>query len=195
MTYMQKMFPKFMGKMVLREISSKLDHEKYGLCPKYPPPRCNIIISDEISLRLMNGKVKVKQEIKKLTKTDVVFVDDSVVHDVDAIICATGYIPKFPYLSEDIVGEDKEQLYLTMFPRQRETSTLAVIGNFRVKDAALPVMELQARYVARVFKVSLFGSCLFMIYTAQSNLANLTCNVCIDRSCLIVIHKRSGMLS
>lgn len=149
-----KACPNLIQKLIAKRLNANLDHEKYGLCPKYSPMRSNFVVSDEITFKLITGKIKMKPQIKQVRKTDVIFDDDSVAENIDAIIYATGYIQEYPFLSKDIVDEDKEQLYLTMFPRHRNTSTLAVMGNIRVKGAALPVLEMQARYAMGVFKVS-----------------------------------------
>lgn len=128
------MFVPFFGDMFFMKMChSKLDHYKYGLCPIYPPSRLNIMINDEIPMKLMSGKVKMKPALKQLTDKNALFVDGYVLKDVDVVLCATGYQSKRPFLSQNIISDDTEQLYLAMFPRQRRTSTIATIGCFRVK--------------------------------------------------------------
>ncbi|WAR07588.1 LOW QUALITY PROTEIN: FMO2-like protein [Mya arenaria] len=120
-------FPSLLNKVIAKQLNAKFDHELYGLCPKVAPFQSTTCLSDELSYKLMTGKVKIKKCIKCFTKTGVEFVDGDVIDTVDDVIFATGYKPDFPFLSDGILGEDKTQMFLTMFPLNRKYPTLGTL--------------------------------------------------------------------
>ncbi|XP_052808126.1 dimethylaniline monooxygenase [N-oxide-forming] 2-like [Mya arenaria] len=148
-------FPSLLNKVIAKQLNAKFDHELYGLCPKVAPFQSTTCLSDELSYKLMTGKVKIKKCIKCFTKTGVEFVDGDVIDTVDDVIFATGYKPDFPFLSDGILGEDKTQMFLTMFPLNRKYPTLVFPGCFRMKGPILVAIEMQNRYAAKILKGTL----------------------------------------
>lgn len=94
-----------------------------------------------------------KSRVKELTETSAIFEDGTVEENIDIIVFATGYTVSFPFL-EDLVKVENNMvlLYKFMFPPQLEKSTLACIGLIQPLGSIFPTIELQARWVTRVFK-------------------------------------------
>lgn len=67
---------------------------------------------------------------------------------------ATGYNYAFPYMPSSAVYRSGHRvgLYKHVFPPDLEHPTLAVVGFIHALGAIMPQAEIQARWVARVFK-------------------------------------------
>ncbi|PRD20354.1 UNVERIFIED_CONTAM: Fmo5 [Trichonephila clavipes] len=72
--------------------------------------------------------------------------------EVDAVILATGYKVKFPFISDDIlpVVDNKVRLYKFIYPPDLPHPTLAILGLVQTLGPGFPVAEMQARWVARI---------------------------------------------
>ena len=83
----------------------------------------------------------------------VIFDDGSEVHDIDAIILATGYKIGFPCLDEGLVTVVKNQvpLYKYVFPYDHNQHTMAIIGCLQPIGSTIPLSELQTRWACKVF--------------------------------------------
>ena len=108
----------------------------------------------------MDGRVTLKPDIDVLTKEGVTFEDGTSVTGVDALILGTGYLLSFPFLDDGIVkiSENRPAWYKEIFPPGLKHVTLGFIGCIQPDNAMNPVMELQGRLAARVFKV-MVGLC------------------------------------
>lgn len=72
---------------------------------------------------------------------------------VDTIVFATGYNYDFAYLPNNMQKSGHRLgLYKHVFPPNLEHPTLAVVGFIHGLGAIMPQAEMQARWVARVFK-------------------------------------------
>lgn len=73
---------------------------------------------------------------------------------VDLIAFATGYNYDFPYLPNNVMYKSGHRvgLYKHVFPPVLEHPTLAIVGFIHSDGAIMPQAEMQARFVARVFK-------------------------------------------
>ena len=111
------------------------------------------VVNDDLPSRILYGAIKVKSRVKELTETSAIFEDGTVEENIDIIVFATGYTVSFPFL-EDLVKVENNMvsLYKFMFPPQLEKSTLACIGLIQPLGSIFPTIELQARWVTRVFK-------------------------------------------
>ncbi|XP_006815032.1 dimethylaniline monooxygenase [N-oxide-forming] 2-like [Saccoglossus kowalevskii] len=85
-------------------VLSELNHTRMGLKSSKPMYKHRVMINDEIANRIFCGAVECKPVIQQLNKRSVKFVDGTVVDDVDAVICATGYNATFPYLDNDVLA-------------------------------------------------------------------------------------------
>ncbi|XP_042322005.1 dimethylaniline monooxygenase [N-oxide-forming] 4 isoform X1 [Sceloporus undulatus] len=157
MTYIQWLFPG----CILRRMKAKIfnrwfNHENYGLVPiqsSWTP----VILNDELPSCILSGAIVVKPNVKEFTETSVIFEDGTMENHIDVIIFTTGYSASFPFLEEPIhnICKSSTSLYKHIFPPHLEKPTLAIIGFIAINGSILPVAELQARWVTRVFN----GSC------------------------------------
>ncbi|XP_071958177.1 dimethylaniline monooxygenase [N-oxide-forming] 2-like [Antedon mediterranea] len=112
----------------------------------------SVMINDSINDQILCGKLKVKPEIKKLTKNGVEFVDGSRLDDVDVVILATGYKKCYPYIADTSIRESLEEkfnLYKFIFLPGQPTFT--ALGLAKCLGPQGVAFELQSRWVARVF--------------------------------------------
>jgi dimethylaniline monooxygenase (N-oxide forming) len=79
-----------------------------------------------------------------------------VLNDVDAVVMATGYDARLPFMEPGIVSDADgyiDDLYLFTFSPRLKHQTLAVTGCMDPDVSKWPIAELQARAATRVFKV------------------------------------------
>ena len=147
-------FPNFANRYIYKDLNRKFDHNKFSLRPTHPPVKTNGFVNDDLPSRIVSGRVEMHADIKTFTKTGVEFVDGLSVDHIDVVILATGYRVDFLFLDEQVVSEDKRDLYKAIFPPDLEKNTIGFIGAFRQRGPIVPVMEMQCRCAAGVFKVS-----------------------------------------
>ena len=137
-------------------LNQRFDHAAYGLQPKHRFFSQHPMVNDDLPNRIANGMVILKPNIKRVTSTGVEFEDGTVVEDIDTIILATGYVFGFPFIDESVlkVNDNKVNLFKYEWIPDLSHPTLAVIGCIQPWGAIMPISELQARWAARVFKVS-----------------------------------------
>lgn len=116
-------------------------------------PWLPLIVNDELPSYILSGDVVVKPNVKAFTETSAIFEDGTVEDNVGVVIFATGYKASFPFLEESVrnVCKSSIKLYKRMFPPHLEKPTLAIIGDLIINGSLLPAVELQARWVTRVF--------------------------------------------
>ncbi|CAH2311806.1 dimethylaniline monooxygenase [N-oxide-forming] 2 isoform X1 [Pelobates cultripes] len=142
-------------KLIEKQLNSWFDHENYGLQPKDRSTLKEPIVNDYLPSNILCGAVRVKPKIKQFTETSVIFEDETMIKDVDAIIFATGYSFSFPFLDDSIIkvnDDNKLNLYKYVFPPHLEKPTLAFLGVLQPFGAIIPVVELQSRWATRIFK-------------------------------------------
>ena len=61
------------------------------------------MVTDELSPLLMSGRVQVRAGVERFTKTGALLKDGTSIQDVDVVICATGYRPRYTFLDESII--------------------------------------------------------------------------------------------
>ncbi|EDV22234.1 uncharacterized protein TRIADDRAFT_29160 [Trichoplax adhaerens] len=132
---------------------ARFNHEHYGLKTSYRVLAQHPTMSDELPVRIICGSVKVKDNVESLTEHDVTFTDGTVEKDIDVIVYSTGYKFGFPFLDPSIVEvvENKCDLYKYVFPPHLKHATLAMVGFVQPVGAIMPISEMQARWVTRVF--------------------------------------------
>ncbi|KAF4008121.1 hypothetical protein G4228_019744 [Cervus hanglu yarkandensis] len=146
--------PRIVVKWAMEKVMSQwFNHENYGLVPQNKYLLKEPVINDDLPSRILYGAIKVKSRVKELTETSAIFEDGTVEENIDIIVFATGYTVSFPFL-EDLVKVENNMvsLYKFIFPPQLEKSTLACIGLIQPLGPIFPAIELQARWVTRVFK-------------------------------------------
>ncbi|GFS56495.1 dimethylaniline monooxygenase 2 [Trichonephila inaurata madagascariensis] len=133
------------------------EQKLYAVKPDHHVFQKDPILNDHIGSKLMSGAVIMKPDIQCFTEDGVIFEGDSEVTQADAVIMATGYTWKFPFLEEGIIERenDKINLYKCMFPPQLPHATLIFIGFVLPFGPGFPLGELQCRWAAQV----LAGKC------------------------------------
>jgi dimethylaniline monooxygenase (N-oxide forming) len=119
--------------------------------PPFNPAIARFTSNADALERIAAGAIVPKPAIARLDGDSIVFADGTR-EQVDVLILATGYTVSFPFLDESImrVTEDGLDLYRLIF--HPDHPGLSFIGMFRVSGPALPVAEMQARYVARLLR-------------------------------------------
>ena len=100
------------------------------------------------------GAITCRPAIESVDGDRVTFTDGSV-ERVDAIVCATGYRLDLPYLSDEVWAQLGPDLRLHRRTLHPDLPRLAFIGQFALQGPYLPLLELQARWVAGVWSGAL----------------------------------------
>ncbi|XP_057697447.1 flavin-containing monooxygenase 5-like [Corythoichthys intestinalis] len=150
-----QLFPiNFLNWLGEKTLNAMYDHTMYALKPKHRLFSQIPVINDDLPFRILSGAVKIKPNVKEIRGSSVIFEDGSVAEKVDTIVFATGYNYDFPYLPANTLYKSGHRvgLYKHVFPPNMEHSTLAVVGFIHALGAIMPQAEMQARWVAQVFK-------------------------------------------
>ncbi|GIX93654.1 dimethylaniline monooxygenase 2 [Caerostris darwini] len=138
-------------------LDAQFDHRLYTVVPDHHVLSKDPIINDHIGSKLLAGQITQKYDIERFTEDGVIFKGDHAATKAGAVIIATGYTWKFPFLEEGILNVDNDiiNLYKCMFPPHLPHSTLAIIGFFLPFGPGFPAAELQCRWATQV----LAGKC------------------------------------
>jgi dimethylaniline monooxygenase (N-oxide forming) len=99
--------------------------------------------------QIEQGAIAVKPRVSSLSSQQVCFTDGSAV-EADTIIFCTGYEMGFPFLSETLLAVEHNRVALYKLVFHPNQPTLAFVGICTVLGPHIPVVEMQARWVARV---------------------------------------------
>lgn len=121
-----------------------------------PSSSSSVIINDELLLRIASAKVEVKPTIERVDGRNVYFSNGTKIEDVNTIILCTGYIRKFTFLDDGIIPIRRSgkqiPLYKGMFLPNEYKNNIAFVGMFSIFGPVAATAEMQARYIAEVFK-------------------------------------------
>ncbi|KAF8791269.1 flavin-containing monooxygenase 5-like [Argiope bruennichi] len=136
-----------------KQLNERFNHELYNLKPKHRVWSQHPTVSDTLPIKLLSGVVVTRGGIKRFTKKGVVFDGEEEETEVDAVVLATGYKVKFPFLSDDIlpIKDNKVRLYKFIFPPHLPHSTLAILGLIQPSGPGFPCGEMQCRWISRIF--------------------------------------------
>ncbi|NWJ09953.1 FMO1 monooxygenase, partial [Crypturellus undulatus] len=139
--------------LISHRVNQWFNHENYGLQPKkryFSEP----VLNDDLPSYIITGKITIKPGVKEFKENSVVFYSCPEEEPIDIVVFCTGYNVSFPFLEEaDVKVENKHaSLYKYVFPTHLQRPTLAVLGLIKPLGAIMPVIEMQARWVTRVFK-------------------------------------------
>ncbi|NWQ98363.1 FMO1 monooxygenase, partial [Burhinus bistriatus] len=127
-------------------------HENYGLQPekRYFLP----VLNDDLPSYILTGRITIKPGVKEFKDKSVLFHNCSEEEPIDIVVFCTGYNVSFPFLEEAVVKVENKHasLYKYVFPTHLQRPTLAILGLIKPLGAIMPVTEMQARWVTRVFK-------------------------------------------
>lgn len=134
---------------------SQGDQRRYGVPrPAHPIWREHATISQELLPAIGHGRLAIKPDIRELRGHEVAFADGTV-ERYDAIVYATGYRTSFPFLAPDVfaVRDGEAPLYRRMLPPDRPG--LAFAGLVQPIGPTIPLVEIQARWLAALFSGAL----------------------------------------
>jgi len=123
--------------------------QSYG----FPEPDSPVLaqhptVNQEFLRLVKDGQIGVRRDVSRTTETDVVFADGTSKR-CDVIIYATGYRISFPFLDDDVlpVEDNDVALYKRIVPPDIEG--LYFVGLIQPVGALPPLAEQQARWVAQ----------------------------------------------
>ncbi|NWV51779.1 FMO1 monooxygenase, partial [Daphoenositta chrysoptera] len=136
------------------KLNQRLNHENYGLQPETSCLVREPVLNDDLPSYILTGRVTIKPGVKEFKDSSVVFHNCPEEEPVDIVVFCTGYNISFPFLEESVVRVEHKHasLYKYVFPTHLQKPTLAVLGLIKPFGAVMPVVEMQARWVSRVFK-------------------------------------------
>ncbi|XP_019621891.1 PREDICTED: dimethylaniline monooxygenase [N-oxide-forming] 4-like [Branchiostoma belcheri] len=134
--------------------NNRFDNDKYGVAGTAQPITQTVLtINDDIGLCLASRKVAIKPQLVELSASSARFADGTTVDDVDAVIFATGYALRCSFLDHELEADIRKlDLYKLVFPTRLKHNTLALVGAGQSNGPLFPLMELQSRWAAAVFK-------------------------------------------
>ncbi|XP_074953154.1 flavin-containing monooxygenase 1 isoform X1 [Phalacrocorax aristotelis] len=129
-------------------------HENYGLQPEKSCLVREPVLNDDLPSYILTGRITIKPGVKEFKDNSVVFHNCPEEEPIDTIVFCTGYNISFPFLEEAVVKVENKHasLYKYVFPTHLQWPTLAILGLIKPLGAIMPVTEMQARWVTRVFK-------------------------------------------
>ncbi|XP_070602882.1 dimethylaniline monooxygenase [N-oxide-forming] 2-like isoform X1 [Erythrolamprus reginae] len=136
-----------------KKFNQWFNHKNYGLIPINSSSLVNVMVNDELPNCILCGSVVVKPNVKRFTETSAIFEDGTIEENIDVVIFATGYAASFRFLEES-VRKCHTFFYKHIFPPHLQKPTLAFLGFILVTGSNLAAVELQARWVTRVFNGS-----------------------------------------
>uniref|UniRef100_A0A8D0EJ34 Flavin-containing monooxygenase n=1 Tax=Strix occidentalis caurina TaxID=311401 RepID=A0A8D0EJ34_STROC len=133
-------------------VNQWFNHKNYGLQPDRGTGRP--VLNDDLPSYILTGRITIKPGVKEFKDNSVVFHNCPEEEPIDIVVFCTGYNVSFPFLEEAVIKVENKHasLYKYVFPTHLQRPTLAVVGLIKTLGAMMPVTEVQARWVTRVFK-------------------------------------------
>lgn len=135
-----------------RILNRWFDHSMYNIKPNNRVFSEHPCVSDALPVQMISGKVVARRGIKTFVSNGVIFEGEKDVIEVDSVILATGYLIKFPFLSDDIVRveDNRVKLYKHMYPPHLTHPSLVIMGLIQPSGPGIPPGEMQGRWASRV---------------------------------------------
>jgi len=111
-------------------------------------------IASGYTCKMVEGKLRQKVGVSGVNPDGSIYFKDGSSENFDAVILATGYKAKFPYLEEsfqntfDVNGDFVKLFHWTFHP---QIQNFAVLGQYKSLGAYNPQLEIQARWVAQIW--------------------------------------------
>ncbi|MCA9123137.1 MAG: NAD(P)-binding domain-containing protein [Planctomycetaceae bacterium] len=126
---------------------SRGDLSRFGL----PRPGHRLLeehptISSDLLNLIGHGKIQIKSAIRELQGDAVSFDDDSV-EPIDAIIYATGYNIKFPFLDDTVLNPKGNRVPLYKYVVHPDYANLFFVGLVQPWGSIMPLAEQQAEWI------------------------------------------------
>jgi hypothetical protein len=126
------------------------DLTRFGLPrPDHRPYESHPIVNSLLPYYLGHGRIRPRPDVARFDGSAVEFTDGSRA-EPDLVITATGYRPRFDFLTPELLDTDEHgrpDLHLHAFARKHPT--LAVIGLLQPDSGVLPLAHWQSVAVAR----------------------------------------------
>ncbi|NXE37520.1 FMO1 monooxygenase, partial [Ptilorrhoa leucosticta] len=136
------------------KVNQRFNHENYGLQPEKSCLVREPVLNDDLPSYILTGRITIKPGVKEFKDNSVVFHNCPEEEPIDIVVFCTGYNFSFPFLEESVVRVENKHasLYKYVFPTHLQKPTLAVLGLIKPLGGIMPMAEMQARWVSRVFK-------------------------------------------
>ncbi|XP_069718506.1 flavin-containing monooxygenase 1 [Phaenicophaeus curvirostris] len=136
------------------KVNQRFNHENYGLQPENSCRVREPVLNDDLPSYILTGRITIKPGVKEFKVNSVVFHNCPEEEPIDIVVFCTGYKVSFPFLEEEVVKVENKHasLYEYVFPTHLHRPTLAILGLIKPLGGIMPVTEIQARWVTRVFK-------------------------------------------
>lgn len=126
------------------------DISRYGLpAPDHRPFESHPLVNSQLLYYMGHGRITPVPDVASLDGTTVELADGRRI-DPDLIINATGYLPKFEFLTPEVLDPDEDgrpNLYLNAFARRHPT--LSVVGLLQGDAGLFPLVHWQTVAIAR----------------------------------------------
>nr|AKI85312.1 dimethylaniline monooxygenase [Cerebratulus lacteus] len=139
------------GRVMERQANSNMDHKKFNVAPPGGPLHSALMVNQDISLAIQDGRIIVKPTLIGF-RGNVAMFNDGTEDEVDTVVMATGFEYDYSFVEMDADEEGINKiLYRQMWPATLPHASVALIGCLSARGAAIPSLELQARWAARVY--------------------------------------------
>jgi NADPH-dependent 2,4-dienoyl-CoA reductase/sulfur reductase-like enzyme len=126
------------------------DLTRFGLAaPDHRLYETHPIVNSQLVYYAGHGAIRPVPDVARFERQGVVLTDGRTI-EPDLVVLATGYLPRFEFLTPEVLNLDADgrpRLYLHTFPRRHPT--LAVAGLVQSDSGLLPVAHWQSVAVAR----------------------------------------------
>ncbi|WP_067497963.1 NAD(P)/FAD-dependent oxidoreductase [Actinoplanes sp. TFC3] len=126
------------------------DVTRYGLSePDHRPYESHPVVNSQLVYHLGHGRITPVCDVAR-AEGSIVELTDGRRLEPDLVIAATGYLPRFDFLTPDLLDVDEDgrpDLHLHAFARHHPT--LAVVGLLQADAGLLPLAHWQSVAVAR----------------------------------------------
>jgi dimethylaniline monooxygenase (N-oxide forming) len=107
------------------------------------------VTGDELLAFIASGDIEVQPNVQHIDGPEVIFENGWRARPTSIVFC-TGYAREFPFMRDlvTVAADSSIALYKHVFPP--DLPSIAFVGMCRVQGSVFPIVELQARWVARV---------------------------------------------
>ncbi len=119
--------------------------------PEFDLDRGKFIPATDILHQVRAGSVCMRTEIAEVRDSEVRYTDGTI-SQADVLLFCTGYGLRFSFLDDEVIRvQDRYTISLYRQVFHQEYDNLAFLAMNFAGGAAFPMMEIQARWIARVF--------------------------------------------
>jgi cation diffusion facilitator CzcD-associated flavoprotein CzcO len=126
---------------------------RWGLYPRFGPYEAHAAVNEQFFSCIANGSVALRGDVTEFDRTGARFADGY--EEFDVVLFATGYSIDFPILSRELNPVDPATNHVELYQQiiaPRTPATLAFLGVVQPQTGFMPVIELQARWIAALWR-------------------------------------------